>query len=107
VLAAIACGRDSFTEIDFAIFDAQILGELGIESIKIDGETPDSFVNELHLDLPDLTADEIFELAKAIKNHGEIDRVLGKEVKISISKGIDEGYLQPEKMNQILYGKLK
>ena len=107
VLIAIACGRDKTDKIDYALFDDEILNTLNIKVNEKDGDTPDSDVNKLHIDLHSLTGDAICKLAGFIQNFGELHRLWPKDVEKAIRKGIEEGHLEVTNINTKLFDKLK
>lgn len=107
ILVAISCGRDSIDKVDYALFDSDIIKKLDIQFDEIVGTTPDQAVNKLHIDLENLSGETICELAKSIQNTGILDRCMGKEIEKAIKVGIEKKQLQVEKINSILYGKIK
>ena len=96
ILAAIAAGSDKIYNADYAIFDADILDQHQINYEKCPGETPDTTVNELHVDLKNLTAHQICLLTQDIQNQGTIDRVSKRDINAEINKGLAENYLKRE-----------
>ena len=74
VIAALAANADNPSNIDFAVFDEEMIPELGIRIKKSNGMLPDEQVNNWHHDLYELSATKILSLARAIKGKARIDR---------------------------------
>ncbi|MFH1563085.1 MAG: hypothetical protein ABIF11_06695 [Nitrospirota bacterium] len=106
ILAAIAGTRDNVQEVEYASFDSNLLAEHEIKTNKIKGDTADDEVNNLHIDLIDLTAKQLYLLASSIQKDGKLIRILKKEIGIKITEGLKEGYLDKNKINEKLLHKL-
>ena len=107
ILVALACCRQTFDKVDYALFDSDIIEDLDIEFDEIEGATPDQTVNELHVDLKQLSGDVICGLAKSIQNTGKLDRLLRKDIEKAIIEGIKNAQIQVEKINPQLVNKIK
>ena len=59
VVAALALTRDSVTHLDLAIVPESLLDTYEIKRVRVKANTPDSLVNEWHLDLVELTVCKI------------------------------------------------
>jgi hypothetical protein len=88
VIAALAANTDYPSNIDFALFDEAILGELGIKIGKSEGDSPDMQVNAWHSDLQELLASKLLELATAISGRARIERKGDKQVLNLVAKSI-------------------
>lgn len=106
ILAAIAGTRDNVQEVEYASFDSNLLEEHEIKTKKIKGATADDEVNNLHIDLIDLTAKQLYLLASSIQKDGKLIRILKKEIGRKITEGLKEGYLDKKKINEKLLPKL-
>jgi len=106
ILAAIAGTRDNVQEVEYAIFDSGLLEELEIKTKKIEGDTADDKVNNLHIDLIDLTAKQVCLLASSIQKDGNLARILKKKIGRRITDGLKLGYLDERKINERLLPKL-
>jgi len=106
ILAAIAGGRENIQEVDYAVFDSKLLEKHEIKTNQINGKTADDKVNELHLDLVELTANQIYLLASSIQISGELKRISKINIGRKISIGLKEGCLDQKKVNQSLIPKL-
>ena len=90
ILAAIAGTRDNVQEVEYASFDSNLLEEHEIKTKKIKGDTADDEVNNLHIDLIDLTAKQLYLLASSIQKDGKLIRILKKEIGRKITEGLKE-----------------
>jgi len=106
ILAAIAGMRDNVQEVDYATFDSNLLEEFEIKTKKIKGDTADDEVNNLHIDLIDLTAKQVCLLASSIQKDGNLMRILKKKIGREITEGLKKGYLNKNKINEKLLPKL-
>ena len=99
VVAALALSRDSLAHLDLAIAPETVLEVCRIQGDRVQAKTPDSEVNEWHIDLVELTATKIAELARAIKSEGEIKRYNLGDVKEAIRKSLNTNYIVAEQIN--------
>ncbi len=107
ILAAIASGRDSIAEVDYAIFESNILEQIPIVVEKSKGDTADDLVNDFHIDLVKLTANQICSLAKFIQYNGELKRIPKQKIKNALVEGLSNGSLIKENVNQKLIPKIE
>lgn len=80
--------------------------EFEIKTKKIKGDTADDEVNNLHIDLIDLTAKQVCLLASSIQKDGNLMRILKKKIGREITEGLKKGYLNKNKINEKLLPKL-
>ena len=99
VVAALALTRDSLANLDLAIVPEKVLELCGIQKDRVQAETPDSEVNEWHLDLVELTVAKIAKLAAAIRNEGEIKRYNETDVEKAIQKSLNIDCVVAEQIN--------
>jgi len=103
ILTALASTRDSVDILDYALFEASILEKAGIKyDSNVQGATADNDVNRLHIDLINLTAKQIFDLADFIQNNGELKRITGSQVKKMLLVAIRNKTLDNAKINKKL-----
>ena len=107
VVAALALTRDNLANLDLAIVPEKVLELCGIQQDRVQAETPDSEVNEWHLDLVELTVAKIAELATAIRNEGEIKRYNETEVEKVIQKSLNTDCVVAEQINRKLIESLE
>jgi len=106
VVTALAANRDFISNLDYALLDLEVLSELGIKTERRAGETPDAQVNTWHIDLVELSAHKLMDLADAIYKHADKRRLQKKKliqliVKAVTSKCIDGTRLSPELSKEI------
>ncbi len=107
VVAALALNRDSLAHLDLAIAPEDVLELCQIQRDRVQADTPDSEVNEWHLDLIELTVAKIAKLATAIRNKGEIRRYNEKEVRKAIQKSLNADCVVAEQINGSLIKSLE
>jgi hypothetical protein len=98
VVAALAANTHAISNLDYALFDQQIVTEINIKFISTRGDSLDEEVNSWHCDLIELSASKIMELAKAIQTQAEIKRIQVQEVIQLVAKGISSGRIDRTKM---------
>ena len=80
VIAALASNRDSISNLDYAIFDIDLLADTGIKVEINQGATPYEMANYWHRDLVELTATKLVKLAETMLIHSHRERILEKTV---------------------------
>jgi uncharacterized protein (DUF2267 family) len=81
----------AISNLDYALFDQQIVTEINIKFINTRGDSPDEQVNSWHRDLIELSASKLIELAKAIQTQAEIKRIQVQDVIQLVAEGISSG----------------
>src|SRR3989344_4880870 len=102
ILTAVIGGCEYVQEAEYALFDSSILDGLGVKYVQDEGTTADTEVNKQHLNLVNLTTQQICQLAEKIQAIGTLDRVSKKKIAQSLRDGIKNGTIQPDR----LYSKL-
>ena len=102
LIAALALTRNYLNPIDVAIIPIIVLSDCKIKSSKVNGNTPDSIVNEWHLDLVNLKFSTLLKFANAIKSCGERKRFQERHVKTAIINSLDCDYINIEKIDSKL-----
>jgi hypothetical protein len=100
VLAAVVSMSERIREADYALFDISILSALGVNYEKEEGDTADAEVNKQHVNLVNLTAQQILMLAQRIQASGRIDRVTAPMIEKCLRNGIKNGRIQPNRLNK-------
>jgi len=93
IITALAATRDTLQNVDYALFDFQVLGSVSIEFKEVKGTTADVIVNSWHLDLIKLSPEKLLELAYAIFNHAEIGRFPKIQVIPLVVEAMKSGHL--------------
>ncbi|MEH2154888.1 hypothetical protein [Nostoc sp.] len=99
VVAALAANCDKIANFDYVLFQETILKDIKIKSEQTKGETPDETVNNCHLDLIELSAFRLVDLAKQVLDRGEVKRFLVREVTNFLADSIQKGYINKAKMS--------
>ena len=105
IVIALAANRESFANLDYAVFEDNTLASTNIPIRQQAGETPDEEINELHYDLADLTVENIAQLTEIVVA-GQHDRMLKKQIEARIRLAVHSGTLDKDKLNPQLLGKL-
>jgi len=98
VVSALAANCDKIANFDYLLFEETILKEIGIKSEQIKGDTPDEIVNNCHLDLVELSAFRLVDLAKHALNKGKVYRFLPRKVTDLLAESIHKGFINRDKM---------
>lgn len=87
ITAALAANADSVSNVDYALFDKQLLINEGfVLDSTIKGNTPDLEVNDWHLDLIQLTAQSLGRLIEVVHVQGEKQRLNLPDVKLYLKQ---------------------
>lgn len=98
VVSALAANCDKIANFDCILFEKTILNNIGIKSVPTKGDTPDEIVNNCHLDLVELSAFKLVDLAKQALNKGRVERFLSQRVTELLGDSIQKGYINKAKM---------
>ena len=80
IAAAMAATATHLDDFEYVVFDQNVLQPVGIQIIKVEGDTVDSIVNDWHMDLVELSAAKVAELARILVPNCEPDMVTAKRV---------------------------
>ena len=98
IIAGLAANCDFISDFDYALFAQEALDEIKINAEDTNGETPDPVVNSWHRDLVELSAANIFALAKVIGTKAERKRVLSKRVLALVARAVVSGQIERDKL---------
>ncbi len=107
VITALAAMGDNVSNVDYALLDEGRFRSMGLNTRPQPGETPDHDANHWHIDLVELTADNLLQFAKLIQSSGQIERVPEKKVKQWLRDGVANGQLDRSKMGSSILTKLE
>lgn len=99
IASVIALGRQSIDNVDFVVFDCEILDRFDIQFRPNSGDTVDQVVNAKHLDVFNMTASKICTLAEQVQLHGEFGRLTKKQVLKSLKEIDDNGGLDRSRID--------
>lgn len=106
VIAALASNRDSISNLDYAIFDIDLLADTGIKVEINQGATPYEMANYWHRDLVELTATKLVKLAETMLIHSHRERILEKTVLTWIKDAVKNGQIDRTKLSAGITKKL-
>ncbi|MEH1790342.1 MAG: hypothetical protein V7L23_33460 [Nostoc sp.] len=98
VVSALAANSDKIANFDYILFEETILKDVGIKSEQTKADTADETVNNCHLDLVELPAFRLVDLAGQALNKGKVDRFLVQQVTSLLVDSIQKGYLNKSKI---------
>lgn len=107
VVAALAMTRSNLGQVDVAIIPEDVLEMCEIKRGIVQGETPDSVVNQWHVDLVELTVGKIAKFASAIKSKGKIQRYAHAAVETAIQQSLTTNDIVVEQINAKLIPSLE
>jgi len=100
VVTALAATSDNLSNLDYALFDRNLLSDLKIEAKSVSGTSPFEDANRWHRDLVELSASKIVSLARAINELADKSRFHENQIRTLIkaavvARRIDAGKLKP------------
>ena len=98
IIASLAANVEQLSNVDFAVFDENIISELGIKIKKSKGDLADEQVNNWHSDLYELSGTKILILAKAINDKAKFDRKLPAQILGLIADRLTGGQIDRTRM---------
>ena len=106
VVAALPSGRTKIENFDYMLVPTDVVLK-NFLSDNSKGRTPDSGVNEWHLDIVHLTPAKLFKLAYIFRNHKEaLCRMPRPDVKSALQTSTDKGFLDMQKVSKNVKQKL-
>jgi hypothetical protein len=100
LFAALAANRDSFSNLDYVLFDRGVLDAVGIRSVETPGKLLDPETRSWHLDLIELSGLSLVALVRALLESGpEIERVSERKIKSFLQEAMAEGHLPLSKVS--------
>ena len=103
IIAALAGTRDHSDKFDFALFPEAVLTQAQIQWNTSLGNSADRDANSSwHRDLIELTASKLSTLARLIREQGEIERRFEKQVVELIADGIEQGWIEAQRLKPSL-----
>lgn len=107
VVTALAATRHKIVAHEYLLIDPDDVAATGIEVRVIPGQSPDDFVNELHRDLCELTAEKVLLLCKrAFFGARRPKRIQEKRLLGTVQEAVLNGNIQPKCVNPELRKRL-
>lgn len=107
VIAAIAAGKNTAGNFDFALFTTTAVLEKKIKITEERGKTLDEGVNGFHRDLTELSMAKLLALAEIIHRQATRERVIEPDVLALIETAIEDGRIKRDSVSQYIRGKLQ
>lgn len=89
IASVIALGRQSIDNVDYVVFEDAVLESAKVRHRRADGDTADARVNQNHVDIIKLTAEQVKSLAQEIQARGTFSRLTKPRI-ISLLKQLHE-----------------
>lgn len=102
---AVGDHNDKPVDVGFALFDIDRVRRLGVKLSRTEGRTADPEVDRWHMNIEELTAARLADLAAVIAD-GDTNVVLGKDLAAALKKGLDERRFDRERINRKLVERL-
>ncbi len=107
VVVALAANSDDISNLDYALFDQQLLNEINIAIKPSKGVSPDEIANlNWHSDLVELSARKLVDLAKAVLVNAEIKRIPEKEILHLLVQAVLSGQIERAKLRSKIGAKI-
>ena len=106
IVAAFAARRERIVKFDYITFDSSLLTALELRSENTPGDTPDSGVNDNHVDLIQLTATKLTQLGMTMQQQGVLNRKLDQQVGRLINIGLAAGHIDRSQVSGDILRKL-
>ena len=107
VASALAAGRDSSANLDYALLDFKYFGKLKFKHKSSRGGTLDNRINEYHIDIIELSGRKLVRLAKTFFRYAEIQRMPEKKVLELIKKAIQSQQIDSTKIKSAIIEKIQ
>ena len=104
-IAGLTCKRENLTNFDYAIIDGDFLSLRNLRAVQEPGDTPHPIANDLHHDITDLTAIDVYSLIQSITLK-DVVRVYPDGVKKKLLAAIDNHHLSKNDLQDNLVRKL-
>lgn len=107
IVAALAAAGDHLSHLDYVVFDADQVSELGIGVRNTEGASPDDVANRLwHRDLEGLSVKKLASLALGPLFRGERKRIQRPNVEIWLRGSLSSGCISADRLKPDLKVKL-
>jgi hypothetical protein len=108
VAAAYAAGRDSIANFDYAIFNTDVVDDLGVIMDDQPGNSPDSEANEKwRRNLGQFSHRQLFEFAEYLRQSGTVKRMQYADVLESLRQAWDANQLDDRRVKEKILSQLR
>jgi hypothetical protein len=98
VTAGMACTTESLSNFEYVLFSLDAIAQAGLRLHETLGDTPDSYVNDLHRDIIEITARKLVDLLHIVWDDVTPIRINEKDVLKHILAGVSSKYIEPSKI---------
>jgi hypothetical protein len=107
VITALSSNRDTISNLDYVLFNIDLVSSIGIKIEENKGATPYEEANHWHRDLTMITALKLFKLVEIIYNqNSEKKRVQEKNILKLINQAVQNNLIKREKLKEKIVNKL-
>ncbi len=108
IAAAMACGlKGGVKHYEYVLFEAIALSKVAAKFELTPGDTPDAAVNKLHVNVHDLSADQIAGIADWIWKGRMFERRLDDQMASLIAAGITSGRIDRSRVTEKVINRLR
>ncbi len=97
VVALIATG-DLVSHFDYVLIDYNVLDRLGVRVENAEGETPHELANQWHVNLPELSAAKLLQLAREVQSGSAPARIPEKVARQLFINAVRDGKIKTEQI---------
>jgi len=96
LVAALAVSRKKLDKFDYALLDSEDLPDIGVELEQTPGQCFDQeLAQDFHYEVTNVSGSRVSALAKAIRRHNRLERLLPKKVAVFIAEAVKEKWIDP------------
>jgi len=106
VIIALASSCNSVSNFDYALFNVDLMLNVGIKVERKEGLTPYLKANKWHRDLVELTTSKLFKLAESMFIYSDRERIAEKTVLNLIKDAVQNGQIDTTKLSTGITRKL-
>lgn len=106
IVTALAASRDTISNLDYAIFQIDLLANANIKIENNEGATPYEKANRFHRDLVELTATKLINLAETILVNSQIERISEKKIGNLLETAVQNREIDKKKLRPGIANKL-
>lgn len=109
ILAAVATTRNTLANVDFPCFSDERLDDLGVkpQNSPEHGTTADETVNGWHYELTEVSLRRLADLVFLLLESAPAQRKPWKEIEALVTRGIQQGWINIDKVDPTLRSKLR
>ena len=106
-LSALAAERMNLQDLDYILFDKDIIDQLLLEINNVEGNLKDHEINKLHRNIIKLSAKKLISLSKKIMEKCQRKRILEEDVARIIVKSINNNWIKKNSLSKSLLSEIE